>query len=257
MIPKQIVIGPFAFHLYGAVIGIAIFIGWYVSKKRAAIYKIPANIFEDYLLILPLISSLVGARTYHVVDYWHVYRQNPISILYIQNGGLGIWGALIGAVIGFSIFCKIRKLDFLKVLDLFAPALVLGQAIGRLGNYINQEGFGPPTNLPWKVYIEPASRPLNYIYDNYFHPTFFYEAILNLLSFLILITIAKRLKKPGQVFSIYLILYALSRFVTEHFRIDTWIIGDLKVSYLFSAVCFFLGVFAYIYLAYFKRLDRS
>lgn len=257
MIPKQIDIGPFAFHLYGAVIGIAIFIGWFVSKKRAKLYKIPVNIFEDYLLILPLTSSLIGARAYHVADYWHVYNQNPISILYIQNGGLGIWGALIGAVIGLSIYCKIRKLDLLKVLDLCAPALVLGQAIGRIGNYINQEGFGPPTNLPWKVYIEPLNRPLNFLSDEYFHPTFFYEAILNLLSFFILIIIAKKQKKPGQVFSVYLILYALSRFVTEHFRIDTWIIQDLKVSYLFSAACLFLGVFTYIYLTHFKRLDRS
>lgn len=257
MIPKQIDIGPFTFHLYGAVIGVAIFIGWYVSKKGAKFYKIPENTFEDYLLIIPLISSLIGARAYHVIDYWHVYKQDPISILYIQNGGLGIWGAIIGAIIGLFLFCRIRKLSFPKVLDLFSPALALGQVIGRLGNYINQEGFGPPTNLPWKVYIEPASRPIIYVSDKYFHPTFFYEALLNLLSFLILITIAKRLKKPGQVFSIYLILYALSRFVTEHFRIDTWVIGELKVSYLFSAICFILGVSIYIYIAKFKRLDRS
>lgn len=257
MIPKQIDIGPFAFHLYGLIIGIAIFIGWYVSKRRAKLYKIPDRTFEDYFLLLPLVTSLIGARTYHVVDYWRVYSENPISILYIQNGGLGIWGAIIGAVIGLFLYCKIRKVNFLKILDLFSPALALGQTIGRFGNYINQEGFGLPTNLPWKVYIEPLNRPLIYASSKYFHPTFFYEALLDFASFLILIAIAKRLKKPGQVFSIYIILYSLSRFITEHFRIDTWVIGNLKVSYLFSILGLVLGILTYLLIASTRRLDRS
>ncbi len=242
MIPRQIDIGPFTFHLYGLIIGIAIFIGWYFAKKRAKIYNLPPKAFEGYLILITLVTSLVGARIYHVVDYWHIYKQNPISIFYIQNGGLGIWGALIGGVIGTYIFCRIKKLSFPKVLDLFSPSFVLGQAIGRIGNYINQEGFGPPTSLPWRVYIDPLNRPLNYISSNYFHPTFFYEALFNILTLLILIKIAKNLKKPGQLFSIYLILYSLSRFITEHFRIDTWIVGDVKISYIFSFACFIFAL---------------
>ncbi len=257
MIPRQINLGPFTFHLYGLIIGLAIFIGWYISKKRAKLYKIPENKLENYLLVIPLLFALIAARAYHVIDYWGVYSQNPISILYFQNGGLGIWGAIIGAIIGLFLFCKIKKLDFLKILDLFAPSLVLGQAIGRFGNYINQEGFGPPTNLPWKVYIEPLNRPLSYLSEKYFHPTFFYEAILNFISFLILITIAKKLRKPGQVFAIYLILYSLSRLITEHFRIDTWSINGFKVSYLFSIFGFIVGVFIYTYISKPRRLDRS
>jgi phosphatidylglycerol:prolipoprotein diacylglycerol transferase len=256
MIPKQINIGPFAFHLYGFIIGTAIVAGWYLSKKRSRIYNIPEKIFEDYLLVMPIIASLIGARVYHVIDYWNVYQQNVVSILYIQNGGLGIWGAIIGGIIGTFIYCKIRKLNFPTMLDLFSPSLILGQAFGRIGNFINQEGFGPPTSVSWKVYIEPASRPLNYISNKFFHPTFFYEAILNLMSFFILIAFANKLKKPGQIFAIYLILYSLSRFITEHFRIDTWVIGSLKVSYLFSTICLTLGVLIYIFSSKHKRLDK-
>lgn len=255
MLPKEINLGPLTFHLYGFLIGIAVFIGWYVCKKRARQYKIPDKVFEDYFLLIPALTALVCARIYHVLDYWEVYRIDPVKILYIQNGGIGIWGALIGAIVGLYLYSKLRNLKFLTVLDLVAPTLALSQAIGRIGNFVNQEGFGPPTNLPWKVYIDAVNRPLNYISQSYFHPTFFYEALLDLFTFLILLSVSKRLKRPGQVFALYLIFYAIARFIVEHWRIDTWVSGGIKVSYLFSTLSLVIGLVMFAYLTYFRRLD--
>ena len=151
ILPKVIEAGPLTFHTYGFVIALAIFSGWYLAKKRAKIYRIPQKIFDEPILLIPLALSIIGARLYHVLDLWSYYGRNLVDIVKIQNGGLGIWGGILGMFLGFLIVVKVKKLDFLKSLDLAAPSIILGQAIGRFGNYINQEGFGPPTNLPWGV----------------------------------------------------------------------------------------------------------
>ena len=242
MIPSQFEIGPFSFHIYGFLIGIAIVIGWYVCKVRAKLYKIPQSIFEDSILLVPLLMAFIGARLYHVLDYRNVYFKDPITIFYVQNGGLGIWGGLLGTVLGLIIVSKVKKINIINALDLIAPALALGQAIGRLGNYINQEGFGPPTNLPWAVEIQAKNRPLQYILYSRFHPTFFYEAILDLLTFIILIYLSKKFKAPGRIFSLYLIFYSLSRFLVEFFRIDTWQISGIKVAQVLSVLTLILGI---------------
>lgn len=247
MISSQINIGPVTFHLYGFIIAFAIYIGWFLAKKRAVVYKIPATIFEDSILLVPLALSILGARIYHVIDYWQVYKVDPISMLYIFNGGLGIWGALIGTLIGFIIISKLKKISLLSILDLAAPSFLLAQSIGRIGNYINQEGFGPPSNLPWAVYINPTNRPEKFKDYLSFHPTFFYEAIIDFVFFVLLILIAKKIKKPGQIFSIYLILYSLGRLFVEFFRIDTWHIGVIKVVYILSAGCTLLGIYLFFY----------
>ena len=242
MLPKDIDIGPLTIHLYGLIIAFSIYIGWYLAKKRAQAYKIPLKIFEDPILLIPLFLAIIGARVYHVIDYWNVYRYDPIFILYIANGGLGIWGAILGLIIGFAVISKIKNLDLLSILDLLAPSLILGQAIGRFGNYINQEGFGPPTTKPWGVLIEKSNRPIQYITSTHFHPTFFYEAILNLLFFIIIIKLSSRLKVRGQIFVLYLICYSTSRFITEFWRIDTATIGTIKVSHVLSILIFISGL---------------
>ena len=126
-------------------------------------------------------------------------------------------------------------------LDLAAPSILLAQAIGRFGNYINQEGFGPPTNLPWAVYIDPQNRPTQYLLYSRFHPTFFYEAVLNLVFFLMLLLVSRSLKK-GQTFALYLIFYSAARSIAEIWRIDTWTVDGVKIAYLFSAGAFICGV---------------
>ena len=177
MIPREILLGPVTIHLYGLIIAMAIFLGWFLAKKRAHLYKIPRTIFDDPILLIPLVLAVIGARIYHVLDFWDYYARNLTQVFFIWKGGLGIWGALAGAFLGFYLIAKVKKLDFLKLADLASPSLLLGQALGRIGNFFNQEGFGPPTKMPWGVYIDPVNRPTQYISSTRFHPTFFYEEI--------------------------------------------------------------------------------
>src|SRR3989337_26084 len=205
MVSRSIEIGPFSIHFYGLIIVFAIFAGWYLAKNRARIDEIPQKIFDDSILLIPLVLSIAGARLYHVLDLWSYYGRNLADIIKIQNGGLGIWGGILGMILGFLIVVKLKKLDLSNSLDLAAPSVILGQAIGRFGNYINQEGFGPPTNLPWGIYIGPENRPSQFINSTSFHPTFFYEAILDFIFFLTLLFLSQKLKVKGQVFALYLI----------------------------------------------------
>ena len=145
-------------------------------------------------------------------------------------------------LLGFLFVAKVKNLDLLKSLDLAAPSIILGQAIGRLGNYINQEGFGPPTNLPWGVFIGPQNRPAQYFLYSRFHPTFFYEVLLNLIFFILLLYLAGKLKIKGQVFALYLIFYSVARSISEIWRIDTWIVDGVKIAYIFSLAAFICGV---------------
>lgn len=270
MIPAQIAIGPVEFHLYGAIIAIAILTGWYLAKRRANLYQIPQKIFDDWILLIPMVLALIGARIYHVVDYWRIYSQIPISILYVWGGGLGIWGGIAGAVLGLWIAANIKKLNVLSVLDLAAPSILLGQAIGRIGNYINQEGFGPPTNLPWGVYISPDKRPDQYVNFSHFHPTFFYEAVINIIFFVLLIYLERKFVSNvkglprtesvlvrGQVFSLYLIFYSVSRFISEFWRIDTATVNALKIAHVISLIVFIAGIILFISLRHRARLDRN
>ncbi|MBI2327702.1 prolipoprotein diacylglyceryl transferase [Candidatus Curtissbacteria bacterium] len=238
----NISLGPLTFHMYGLIIGVAILLGWYLAKKRAHLYKISQSTLDDPTLLIPLILGIAGARLYHVLDYLNFYRQNPGQILSITSGGLGIWGALGGISLGFWIIAKVKNIKLLSILDLVAPSLLLGQAIGRIGNFINQEGFGPPTSLPWGVYIAPENRPIQFINSTNFHPTFFYEAILDGLFFILLIILTKRFKLPGQIFGLYLAFYAAGRFTVEFWRIDTWTVGTIKIAHVLSVIAIAVGI---------------
>lgn len=249
MISPYIEIGPLKVHFYGLIIAVAIYLGYLLAKRRAHFYKVPLSLFDNTWLLLPLFFSIVGARIYHVLDFWEFYVQDPQRIFRITSGGLGILGALSGFTIGLFIFAKMKKQSLLTLLDLAAPSLILGQAIGRIGNWINQEGFGPPTNLPWKVFIDPAKRPYIYKDSNYFHPTFFYEAALDFVIFFIILLLTKKLEKTGQLFGLYLVLYSLGRFLVEFLRDDTWQIQGVKVAHLI-AVC---GVIVGITLLLFQK----
>ena len=242
MIPREILLGPITIHLYGLIIAIAIFLGWFLAKKRAHLYKIPHKIFDDPILLIPLLLGIVGARLYHVFDYWDLYSRDPIAILYIGKGGLGIWGGLLGAILGFIWVAKVRRIDIFSALDLVSPSLLLGQVLGRIGNFINQEGFGPPTEKPWAVFIDSAHRPPQFLNSAYFHPTFFYEAIIDAIFLLVLLYFSKKLKARGQLFAFYLILYSTGRFIAEFWRIDTATIGSLKVAHILSILTFLFGL---------------
>lgn len=249
MLTRSFSVGPLTVHLYGVIIATAIFAGWYIAKKRAHLYKIPQSLFDDPILLLPLVLGIIGARAYHVADYWDFYVQNPLSIINISAGGLGIWGALAAIFIGFALVAKVKRINLLSLLDLASPSILLGQAIGRIGNFVNQEAFGPPTDLPWAVFISPENRPAQFAQAAHFHPTFFYEAILDLIFFIALLyfsklsTVNRQLStKPGQIFALYLILYSIGRFIVEFFRIDTATIGTIKLAHLLSILTLAIGL---------------
>lgn len=243
--PKDVNLGPITIHLYGVIVAIAIYSGYVLARKRAHLYKIPQKIFDDPVVFVPLILAIIGARAYHVADFWSIYSQNLISIFYITNGGLGILGGLAGAFLGFLIIAKIKKLEAFDILDLAAPSLLLGQAVGRLANFVNQEGFGPPTNLPWAVFIEPDSRPNQFSNFSHFHPTFFYEAALDLFFFVIILYLAKRLKIRRRVFALYLIFYSAGRFIVEFWRIDTATTGEIKIAHVLTIIMFLVGLWLF------------
>lgn len=245
MLPRSINVGPLTIHLYGLIIAVAILAGWLLAKKRASLYKVPEKIFDDPIWLVPLILGIVGARAYHVIDFWSIYSQNLTSIFYITRGGLGILGGLAGAFLGFLIVAKFKKLDVLAILDLASPSLLLGQAIGRLANFVNQEGFGPPTQAPWGVFIDVENRPLQFKEATHFHPTFFYETAIDGVFLYILLSLSKKFKLPGQTFALYLILYSVGRFIVEFWRIDTATIGEVKVAHIFTIIMFLVGLWLF------------
>src|SRR3989344_5032392 len=195
-------------YWYGALMVLAILVGLTLALKLAKIKKIVSD--EVYNLgFYLIIFSLLGARIYSVFLDLPFYLKNPYEIIAVWHGGLAIHGAIIGGVLTLLIYSWRKKQSFWSWVDLFAVVLPLGQAIGRWGNYFNQELFGLPTNLPWGIPIALQNRPAQYLSSTYFHPTFLYESILNLINFSILLFLFYKLKaisykfQNGIIFFVY------------------------------------------------------
>jgi len=242
-------LGPFVIHLYGLIVALAILAGFVLAYLRAFSYRVKKEDILDLPLILA-IPVLCGARAYHVLHFWNFYSHNPDKIIAFWQGGLGIFGALIFGFGTLIIWAKAKKIKILSLLDLLSPSVVLAQSIGRLGNFFNREAFGPPTNLPWKIYVPPSNRPPQYLQNEFFHPTFFYEAIADFLIFLILIFFARKLQKnSGLVFFLYVMLMGVSRFSLEFLRVDTWVLGTIKVAQILSLAAM-LSSLVFIFLVF-------
>ena len=236
-------IGPIYIRWYGFLISFALFFGLFLSKKLAKSRGINPEYINKLLPSL-VFSSIVGARIYYVIFEYRLFSGNNFftsiyflnlkiklpSFLAIWEGGIAIHGALIGGFISLLIFCKSNKLHFKTILDLIIPSLILGQSIGRWGNFFNNEAFGLPTNSPWKLFIPIQNRPMEFANYEFFHPTFLYESLWNLIIFFILIYIFKRQTKinsvkPGLISCIYLITYSFGRFWIEGLRTDPLCLG--------------------------------
>lgn len=216
---------------YGVLISLAVLIGTILALREAKRVGIKEDDLID-LLIIAIPSALIGARLYYVIFSWDYYKDNLMKIFYFRNGGLAIHGAIILAVIVGYIFTRKRKLDFWKIADIIAPSLILGQAIGRWGNYINQEAYGTPTDLPWGIMIDGVKV----------HPTFLYESIGNLIIFFILLWYRrKKAKISGEVFLLYLMLYSVVRFFVEGLRIDSLMLGPIRVAQLVSVTAIIIS----------------
>lgn len=236
---------PIAFEIfgkpiywYGIIISLGVLIGIYLAMREAKRLELDPEIIIDFcLLAIPL--AIIGARIYYVVFQWDAYKDNPIDAIKIWEGGLAIFGAVIGGVIAALIFTRWRKLDFWLLADIVAPSLILGQALGRWGNFFNQEAYGYAiTNPAWQWFPAAVFIEKN---QQWHMATFFYESLWNFIVFLFLIFYRKRKKRKGEVFLLYLILYSCGRIVIEGLRTDSLYWGPFRVSQLLSGILIVLG----------------
>ncbi|WP_019849915.1 prolipoprotein diacylglyceryl transferase [Desulfitobacterium sp. PCE1] len=230
---------------YGAIIAFGIIIGVWLAGREAERQGIKGEMIFDFLIIvLPL--AIIGARAYYVIFEWANYVDNPMRIFAIREGGLAIYGGVIGGFIGALIFAKINRFPLLRLTDIVVPSLILGQAIGRWGNFVNQEAFGNlVTNpnlqfFPYAVFIERLGE--------WHQATFFYESMWNLCIFAVLIYFRKRTKFTGQLLATYFMGYGLGRFWIEGLRTDSlYLIPGLRVSQAFSLILIIIGILMFVF----------
>lgn len=233
--PVAFQLGPIAVRWYGILMATAIVVGMWLVHRQARREGLPADemVSAGQWAVL---AGLVGARIYEVIFNWDYYGQYPAKIIAVWEGGLAIHGGLIvGPLVGAWLAYR-WQLPVLKGLDIAAPALAIGQAIGRWGNFFNEEAFGRPTHLPWKLYISAAHRPPGYTQFDYFHPTFLYESLWDFGIFLALLLWLRPMlrARPGAVFFSYVGLYSIGRFAIEGLRLDSFWLGSFRVPQLAS-----------------------
>ncbi|HBE18903.1 MAG TPA: prolipoprotein diacylglyceryl transferase [Cyanobacteria bacterium UBA11149] len=240
--------GPVTVRWYGFLIASAVLIGLTLSQYLAKRRKVNPDLLGD-LAIWLVIGAIPCARLYYVLFEWEQYAQRPEDIIAIWKGGIAIHGAIIGGVLASIIFAKFNKISVWLLLDLVVPSLILGQAIGRWGNFFNSEAFGRPTNLPWKLYIPQQQRPEKFIDVDYFHPTFLYESLWNILVFGLLMTLffrdlkQKRHLKVGTLALVYMVCYSSGRVWIEGLRMDSLMFGPLRMAQMVSLGAIALGLF--------------
>ncbi|HHY36096.1 MAG TPA: prolipoprotein diacylglyceryl transferase [Firmicutes bacterium] len=226
MIPDPIAftIGPFSVRWYGLLIATSILIGIAIASREVERQGLDLDQFYNVILVA-IPCGLLGARFAYVIFRLDYYGQNLAESFMIWKGGLSIHGAIIGGLLAGYAMARHYRLPFLKLADIAAPCFILGQAIGRWGNYFNQEAYGYPTDLPWAMYIAGAYR----------HPTFLYESLWNLAVFFFLLRLRRREGlRDGDVFLAYAVGYSIGRFIVEGFRTDSVMFGPFRAAQLVS-----------------------
>ena len=240
--------GPIHIYFYGILISLGVIAATFLSAYEAKRRGLDPNTIWD-MFFWVVLAGVIGARLWHILTpsvssgiTTMYYLTHPLEIFAIRSGGLGIPGAVIGGALALWIYSRKHKLVFLTWADIIAPGVALAQAIGRWGNFFNQELYGAPTNLPWKIYIEQE--------DDYFHPLFLYESLWNLANMFLLLWMSRKLinwLKPGDIFIIYMLFYAVGRFFLEFLRLDIAKIGNINANQTFMAI---VAVVASILLAW-------
>ncbi len=240
ILPRNINLFGLHIQYYGLILGAAALLGYWLSVRRAPVYEIKSEDLDTIIFIV-LVCGFIGARLYHVVSSFGYYLQHPAQIIAVWNGGLGIFGAGIGGIIGLLAYIKFsKKYSLIQLLDWLTPAVVLGQAIGRFGNFFNYELYGYPTNLPWKMFVPEQFRLPGYEQVSFYHPLFLYEAMGSLVIFIILIRINPR---TGHLFLLWLFLYNGLRFFLEFIRLDSVFHAGIRMN---AVVAFGLAILAII-----------
>ncbi|MCY6492475.1 prolipoprotein diacylglyceryl transferase [Leptolyngbya sp. GGD] len=247
-------IGPLSIRWYGVLIASAVLIGVNLSQYLASRRQVNPELLSD-LAIWLVLAAIPSARLYYVIFQWRDYVGNPASMIAIWQGGIAIHGAILGGTIAALIFARVKKISFWQLADLVAPSLILGQAIGRWGNFFNSEAFGSPTDLPWKLFIPLDRRPPGLENVAYYHPTFLYESLWNLGVFALLMFLffkGSRLK-VGTLFLTYMVAYSSGRFWIEGLRTDSLMLGFLRMAQVVSLTGIAIGAIGLFWLYGMKR----
>ncbi|MDD9150251.1 prolipoprotein diacylglyceryl transferase [Sporolactobacillus sp. CQH2019] len=242
-------LGPIHIYWYGIIIACGALLGLLLAMKEGRKRGLPKDLFVDLILFAAPIAILC-ARIYYVAFEWNYYSGHPSEIIAVWDGGIAIHGALIGAVATALVFCKVRRVPFWKVADIAAPSVLLGQAIGRWGNFMNQEAHGGPTT---RLFLENLHLPnfiINQMYINgtYYVPTFLYESVWDFLGFILLIILRRANLGRGELFLTYLIWYSVGRFYIEGLRTDSLMLtGSLRIAQVVSILLIILCIILIVY----------
>jgi phosphatidylglycerol:prolipoprotein diacylglycerol transferase len=247
--PVALSLGPIQIHWYGVIIGVGIALALFLAMREGERRGLHKDIFPDLMLwAIPI--AIISARIYYVAFEWDYYSQNPGDIIKIWNGGIAIHGALIGSVITAIVFSRKRNISFWKLADIAAPSIIIGQAIGRWGNFINQEAHGGEVT---RSFLEGLFLPefiINqmYIDGTYYHPTFLYESIWNLLGFILLMSLRRVNLRQGEIFLSYVIWYSIGRFFVEGMRTDSLMLTEsLRIAQTISIALIVIAVALFVY----------
>ncbi|NMC16035.1 MAG: prolipoprotein diacylglyceryl transferase [Chloroflexi bacterium] len=252
--PQGFQIGPLTIRYYALIILAGALLGAWLASVEAKRRGKDGNLVWDILPWL-LVGGIIGARLWHVFTpsasnvamglTTKYYLTHPLQILMIWNGGLGIPGAVIGGALALWIYCRATKQKFLEWADIIAPGLLIGQAIGRWGNFINQELYGSPSNLPWAITIDPRYRLPGFETVAKYHPLFLYESVLNLLAAGILLYVGRKYKNKlyrGDIFLLYLVLYPVIRFALEYLRLDPSPVAGININQTIMGIVAVLSI---------------
>lgn len=252
-------ISGFSLKWYSVLIAMGVLIGYFMAHRESKKFKLPKDFIFD-LTFWIVIFGILGARLYYVIFNFELYKNDLLEIFRIWNGGLAIHGGIIGGLITLLVYCKIRDVKPLRIMDIVVPSLILAQSIGRWGNFFNGEAHGPVTTLVNLQNLHIPEFIINGMNINgiYYHPTFLYESLWCLAGFIILLLIRKFYKylKSGQLTCVYMMWYSVGRFFIESLRTDSLMIGSLKVAQLISIVMFIIGFICFLYLC-FNRLKKG
>lgn len=250
--PVAVQIGSLTIRWYGVIMATAFLMGIWLAYRRAEQNGIdPNHILNMVTLIIP--ASIIGARLYYVIFTWDNYRLEPLEALAIWHGGLAIHGGIIGGLLAGLFYVRRYGISPWQTADIIAPSLILGQAIGRWGNFINQEAHGGPVTETFINHFPAFIKDQMYIGGQYYHPTFLYESIWNIMVFAVLIWRWPRKKADGEIAFLYLILYSTGRFFVESLRTDSLMLGSIRVAQLVSIVLILAGL-AGMYILHKKKL---
>lgn len=229
--PRTLSIGPLTAHYYGLIIAIGLVLAVvYACRRGKEFGLLEDDILDGVIWVTPF--AIVCARIYYCAFSWHEYAADPISVLYIWNGGIAIYGGVLGAILGMAVMSRIKKVKFTTVLDIILLAFLIGQSIGRWGNFMNREAFGAATDSFFKMGL--FNTRTNAV--EYYHPTFLYESVWNLCGFVLLHFASKKRKYDGQIALCYAAWYGLGRCMIEGLRVDSLWWGPFRVSQLLAGI---------------------